>query len=230
MIVHASRCKIVGYVLALSFLIALFTTSQVYSTQIFTTVPGAINTSAKYLFFLHNYYVEKNGPDGDCKYNDLLNTFADEGYVVISEVRQGKIIPCTYAEKITAEVKKLLDVGVPAKNIIVSGHSKGGAIALCVASQLNNENINYVIMAGCEIAGIKKHSMYPDFANLKGHILSVYAGSDTIAGSCSQSFTMAGVRLDAEEMVLTSEKGHRLFFSPDEVWSTPVLGWLNETK
>ena len=192
-----------------------------YSTQIFSTVPGTIDTSAKYLFFLHNYYVEKNGPDGDCKYNELLNVFADKGYVLISEVRQGKIIPCTYAEKITAEVKQLLAAGVPAKNITVSGHSKGGAIALCVASQLNNENINFVIMAGCEIEGIKKHKMYPDFANLKGRILSVYADSDTIAGSCSQSFTMASGELDAEEMVLTSNKGRTRFGRPHDGGQSP---------
>ena len=73
----------------------------------------------------------------------------------------------------------------------------GGAIALWVASQLKNENINSVIMAGCEIADIKKHRMYPDFANIEGYILSMYVYSNNITGNCSQSFIMGGGGLDA---------------------------------
>ena len=99
-------------------------------------LPSTINVSAKFLFFLHNYYVETYGTDGDCKYYDLLNAFADSGFTVISEVRSGKIIPCDYALKTVSQIKSLLDAGVPPENITVAGHSKGGVITLCVSSIL----------------------------------------------------------------------------------------------
>ena len=56
-------------------------------------MPSSIDSSAKYLLFLHNYYVEKHGPNGACKYYDILKTFADNGFNVISEIRSGKIVP-----------------------------------------------------------------------------------------------------------------------------------------
>ena len=52
-------------------------------------IPSNIDPSARYLFFLHNYYVEQHGPNGACRYYDILKTFADEGFTVISEVRSG---------------------------------------------------------------------------------------------------------------------------------------------
>ena len=207
-------------------LTALLAAPLVFAAQESPVIPAEIDTSAEYFFFLHNYYVEVKGPDGDCKYHDLLQAFNEGGAVVISEVRTGKIIPCSYAQNIADQVNQLLAAGVPPENVTVAGHSKGGAIALCVASLLGNEKINYVIMAGCEIAGIKKHNLYPDFSGLKGRILSIYANSDTIASSCAQSFSASGSGLTDTEIELESDKGHKLFFGPDTVWLDPMRGWL----
>jgi hypothetical protein len=57
--------------------------------------------------------VEIHGPNGNCKYHDILKTFADNGFTVISEVRSGNIIPSEYAKKIVRQVKKLMNAGVP---------------------------------------------------------------------------------------------------------------------
>jgi hypothetical protein len=207
-------------------IVALLAAPPVFAAQVSPVVPAEIEQSVKYFFFLHNYYVETKGPDGDCKYHDLLQSFTEGGAVVISEIRTGKIVPCSYAKNIAGQVNQLLAAGVPPENITVAGHSKGGAIALCVASQLENEKINYVIMAGCEIAGIKKHNLYPDFSGLRGRILSIYASSDTIAGSCSQAFSNSGSGLADTEIELESDKGHQLFFAPETVWLEPMRGWL----
>jgi len=193
-------------------------------------MPTQIDPSEKYLFFLHNYYVETKGPDGDCRYKDILNAFSDQGFVVISEIRTGKIIPCTFATKVVQQVKTLLASGVPPQNIIVSGHSKGGVIGLCAASQLESSNVKFVIMAGCEISGIKKYKLYPDFTKLKGNILSVYAKSDLVAGSCKNSFSMASQGLAATEIEIESDAGHRLFFAPDQIWLAPVIEWINNSE
>ncbi len=193
-------------------------------------VPTTIDPGARYFLFVHNYYVEKNGPLGDCKYHDILAAFADRGFIVISEVRTGKIIPCTYAEKVAKNVKTLLNAGVRPENITVGGHSKGGVITLCAASILNNEKINFVVMAGCEIAGIKKYNMYPDYSSLKGRMLSIYAVSDSIASSCKGAFAEASKGLSNKEIILKSDSGHRLFFSPMGIWIDPIVDWIKNGR
>lgn len=212
------------------FLLAFFMMAHVpssYADQPSYGMPDRIDPSARYFIFLHNYYVEKKGTAGDCRYDDILKAFADRGFIVISALRTGKIVPCTYAEHVVKQVRTLLRSGVPSRNITVGGHSKGGVISLCVASKLENPDVNFVIMAGCGIASVEKFKMYPDFSRLKGRILSVYATSDTVANSCEGSFTQASAGLADTEVKLTSDKGHRLFFTPEAIWIDPIINWLD---
>ncbi|KAF0218447.1 MAG: hypothetical protein FD174_2908 [Geobacteraceae bacterium] len=188
-------------------------------------MPSTVNPSASYIFFHHNYYVETKGPDGDCKYYDILKAFSDKGFVVISEIRPKNVSVIEYGKKAAADVRKLLAAGVPAGNITVAGHSKGGVIALQVAAQLENPKVSYVIMAGCGIKALEKG--YPDFAKLKGNFLSLYATSDKVAGSCSAAFSQAKPDgLSAKEVALESSAGHQLFFKPVDLWVEPAIAWL----
>jgi len=66
-------------------------------------------------------------------------------------------------------------------------------------------------MAGCEIAPLVKFKMYPDFKKLNGRILSVYATSDSIAGSCEKAFSAASKGFSSTEIKLKSDAGHKLF-------------------
>lgn len=202
--------------------------SILYAKPVSYKMPSAIDRSTRYFFFLHNYYVEKHGPEGACKYYDILRVFSDNGYNVISEVRSGKIVPSEYAQKITRQVKRLLDAGVPPENITIAGHSKGGVITLCVAAQLRNPKISFIVMAGCEIRSLTR--AYPDFTQLKGNFLSIYASSDSIASSCNELFSKAIIGISNKEITLKSEKGHKLFFQPENIWIEPVMNWLNQRK
>ena len=101
-----------------------------------------------------------------------------------------------------------------------------GVIAIQTSALLGNPGINYVIMAGCGIKPLEK--AYPDFRNLKGNFLSVYAGSDKVAGSCGAAFSGAKQGVTGEEIVLGSAAGHRLFFAPDDLWLSPVIAWLKK--
>jgi len=199
-----------------------------FSGQSSYGMPSGIDQTAKYFFFLHNYYVEKNGPDGVCKYYDILKAFADQGFVVISEIRTGKIIPCTYAAKVVKQVNKLLNAGVPPENITVGGHSKGGVITLCVASQLGNPRVGFVVLAGCGIKPLAQ--AYPDSTKLKGNFLSIYASSDSIASSCGTEFSKAIQGISSKEIELENGKGHKLFFQPEGIWLEPVLTWLKQRQ
>ena len=191
-------------------------------------MPATINPSASYLFFHHNYYVETKGVGGDCKYYDILKALTDKGYTVISEIRPKDVSVVEYGEKAAADVRKLLDGGVPPEKITVAGHSKGGVITLQVAAQLKNTKISYAILAGCGIKGLEKG--YPDFGTLKGNFLSLYAASDKIAGSCGPAFTQVREGFSAKEIVLDNPAGHQLFFKPVDIWVEPVVGWLKQGK
>ena len=187
-------------------------------------MPTDVNSTAKYLFFHHNYYVETKGTDGDCKYYDILKSFSDRGYTVISEIRPKDVSVVEYAKSAAERVQKLLDAGVPQENITVAGHSKGGIITIRVASLLEKPKINYVVLAGCGIKALEKG--YPDFAGLKGNFLSIYANSDKIAGSCRAEFAKAGEGFSGKELELESPSGHQLFFKPADLWVEPMIGWL----
>jgi hypothetical protein len=214
-------------VILLAMLMIVFV-SAVHANQASYDMPSNIDASAEYLFFLHNYYVEKHGTDGDCKYYDLLNSFADNGLIVISEVRSGRIIPCSYAEKIVYQINALLEAGVPAENITVAGHSKGGVITLCVSAKLGNPKVNFVVMAGCEIKPIAQ--AYPDYKTLKGRFLSIYASSDSVASSCDRVFTAVSEGVSSTEIKLESDGDHRLFFNPEKIWLDPVINWIRKGK
>ena len=147
-------------------------------------------------------------------------------FTVISEVRSGEIIPSEYAKKIVHQIKRLLDAGVPAEHIVIAGHSKGGVITLCAASQLRNPKIGYIIMAGCEIKPLAQ--AYPDFTQIKGEFLSIYASSDSIASSCKNVFSKAIIGTCYKEITLKNDKGHKLFFRPEDIWIEPVMNWINQ--
>lgn len=197
--------------------------SNLNASALSTAMPSAIEPSADYLFFFHNYYVEIKGPDGECKYDEILKAFSEKGVIVISEIRP-PVSPVEYAEKAVLNIRKILDTGVPPEQITVAGHSKGGVIALQVAALLEEPKINYVILAGCGIKPLA--GAYPDFSRLQGNFLSVYAESDTVAGSCKADFLKASQGLSSKEIVLESTAGHRLFFVPTNEWVDPVMTWL----
>jgi predicted esterase len=219
------RATLIGCTLVL--LSALKLVSTAGAAEPTYGMPAAINPSANYLFFHHNYYVEMKGVDGDCKYHDILKSLTDKGRIVISEIRPKDVSVVEYAKKSAAEVRKLLAAGVPPEKITVAGHSKGAVIVLQVAAQLENPKINYAILAGCGIKSLEKG--YPDLSRLKGNFLSIYASSDKIAGSCGPAFARAGEGFSAKEIVLDHPAGHQLFFKPAEVWLEPVNSWLNRS-
>jgi hypothetical protein len=223
--------KISTAAVSLAFILAL--ASPAFPAAIAATAPAApapmppvIDPAAKYLLFHHNYYVEAKGADGECKYGDILKSFRDRGFVVISELRPKDASVIEYGGKGADAVRKLVAAGVPPENITVAGHSKGGAIVLQVAARLDNPKINYLVLAGCGIKGLEKG--YPPLSGLKGRFFSLYAATDRIAGSCRQAASGAGNALPGDELVLESGAGHQLFFKPDALWVEPAVAWLKK--
>lgn len=191
-----------------------------------------VDPKGKYLFYLHGKIIEDKGKGASSQrygmymYDRIIEHFEDRGLIVIEEVR-GETNPKKYAAKITTQVRQLMTAGVPAGNITVSGFSKGGYIALLVASSLNNPDVGYAIMAGCG-AG-KRAYVFEQFlkrkrgARLKGRIYSIYASGDLEAGSCRPAIDQSDrIGLNFRETRIKSGKGHGLFYQPRPNWIEPV--------
>jgi len=205
-------------------LVMFFLISTAGAGQSSYTLPANVDTTAHYFFFFHNYYVEVNGPHGDCRYFDLLNAFAKEDVIVVSEVRTDIVSSKDYAKKAAQQIQTLLAAGVPPENITISGHSKGGVIALHVSSLLQQPDIKYIILAGCGIKPLAQ--AYPEPSTIKGTFLSLYANSDKIAENCNAVLLSSGQGLSSREIILDSPEGHRLFFKPDRIWLEPITSML----
>lgn len=184
-------------------------------------VPNEIDSNAKYLFYMHGLAVERGGARArSYDYAGILNELAKRGFVVIGEERS-RVRNEVYAEKIARQVKKLIAASVPAKNITVAGHSKGGMITMLVMSMLANPEIAYVNFAGCgrEGSGFKGHLQFAqDLAPMaRGLLLSAYDRSDQIAGSCKPALDKMSHAV-VTERVLNVGGGHELFYSPNAEW------------
>jgi len=161
-----------------------------------------------------------------------LNELAKRGFVVIGEERS-RVRNEVYAEKVSGQVKKLLSAGVPAKNITVGGHSKGGMITMLVMSMLADPDIAYVNFAGCGMKGSgfggALQFAEQGASGARGRLLSAYDRTDKIAGSCKaalEKMTKAAVT----ERVLDIGGGHELFYSPKAEWLDILQAWAERRE
>jgi hypothetical protein len=219
--------KKVGLTIILGLMLAMVWSAAALAGPGFYNMPPKADKSEKYLFFLHNYYVEVKGPDQACDYHGIVKAFANQGYLVVSEVREKNISSSKYAAKVAGQIKTLLAAGVPARHITVLGHSKGGYITLVVSALIKNPDINYVIMAGC---GIKGPCCGAAPSAPAGRMLSIFDQSDKVAGSCKAEFAKGGKNVRGSEVVLKTGGGHRMFFTVKPSWFDPVMAWLKEGK
>ncbi|QGY39663.1 hypothetical protein GM415_05870 [Pseudodesulfovibrio cashew] len=198
----------------------------------FETVLKTANTTDKYLFYLHGAILEETGKNGVSPrygpylYDNIVKEYEDRGLVVIEEVR-GRVNPYRYADRIIGQIRRLKAAGVPPDNITVAGFSKGGHIALLIASSLGDPAVGFVIMAGCGHG--QGGYLFDQFlkrkrgARLKGRLYSIYAGSDMVAGSCRQATAQSsGKGLTFRETRIKSNKGHGLFYQPRPEWIQPT--------
>jgi pimeloyl-ACP methyl ester carboxylesterase len=208
--------------------------------EVHSDVPKAVDADRRHLFYMHGAWIEHSGLEsshprhGRYQYRAIVRAFAERGFVVISEARKGEIEPEAYADKVAIQVRRLLEAGVPPSHVTVIGHSKGGSIALITASELQEEKVNFVIMAGCGKRGSGFGRSFERFletgaARLRGRFLSIYDTSDRVAGSCREAFERAEVA-ESQEVVLRTGRGHALFWSPRAVWVDEIVKWAEPSS
>ena len=205
--------------------------SPSFSGEVLQNLPTAINKNSKYIFFLHGNIVEKKGVEfadskeyGFYEYKKILKALAERDFIVISEARADDTKIKPYAKKIAGQVSTLIEKGVPAENITVSGFSKGGKITLVTSSLAGNDNINYVVLAGC----IRKTKKFINkfSLDLKGRVLSIVDYKDDIFSSCDDMFNSSSGGLKHKEIILKEGSGHGVFYTPNDKWIEPMINWI----
>lgn len=202
---------------------AFIISSNVYAGSVVSEVPSEPDTSGKYIFYLHGSVEESEGSTS--KYETAVEAIAESSATIIAEVR-GDTDPNVYAMKIKNQVNQLISKGVPAKNITISGFSKGSVIVLSSSGVINNPDVNYVLLAGCSEFLNEKYNVDPEKA--VGRILSIYDSEDDKFGSCD-GMIKSSDKVNFEETELDSGKGHKVFRIPKdkfiEQWRDPLIDW-----
>lgn len=191
-------------------------------------MPQTIDTSARYLFYLHGYIVEAGNTRpvspqfGVYEYEQILDTFRQSGFVVISEARKQsrKIEP--NAHKVAEHVKQLLKAGVPPEHITVVGASQGSWITMLVSTYVRNRKVNFVLIAACSAdEGFLKA------VNLHGSVLSIYEKSD-LAQSCQKFRIDATGISEWKEVEVNTGLKHGFLYRPMKEWIEPTIAWAKK--
>lgn len=193
--------------------------------------PTSIDPTKQYLFYLHGKIIEDQGipaisPEfGEYQYEAILEKLSSFGFVVISEQRLKNTDSIAYARKTVQQMMDLLEAGVPAANITAVGASKGAGIVIYASHFLENDEVNYVIMAICHpdiVADLKRDQIF-----LRGNVLSIYDSTDEWAGSCQGLFSFSeGEGLSSyNEVVLNVGTGHGILYQPLDEWILPAVQW-----
>jgi len=210
------------FLILLSFLLGGCVTT---AGRVLFEVPDKPKLERKYLFYMHGIKLEGLGPDHKRAkaYHKILDELVNNGFHVFSEHREPVVI-VSYAKVVAAQVNDLLRKGVPAKNITVSGFSKGSLIAQTVSTILQNPRINFVLLAGCT-------NLYKiDHSKMRGKILSIIDKDDLRFFSCSKKINARTAGIIFKEKSISSGRGHRVFRLSHKkymtLWVDPLLAWV----
>jgi hypothetical protein len=196
------------------------------SARIFSDLPDDIDRSARYLIYLHGAIIERAGirpthpKFGIYEYREILEVFAERGFVVISEARPEGTDGMIYAATVADQVRSLIAAGVPPDNITVVGFSKGGGIAIAASSMLANDDLNFVFMAACN----PWLDLHPEIV-ARGRLLSLRESSDELVGSCEGLLERSPSPHDHREILLELGGGHGAFYRPRSEWVDLVADW-----
>jgi len=207
-------------------LLTALASQSVFAENILDDVPESADPKKRYIFYLHGSTEEDEGETE--KYEAAVEAIAGGKNIVISEVRD-ETDPNEYAQQLKRQVAKLLNDGVPKKNITISGFSKGAIISLAAAGAIQDPEVKYVLLAGCSEELNEKYAVDPTKA--KGRFLSIYDTGDTKFGSC-KGIILNSSGLTLKEKKLNSGKGHALFRIPKdkfiEQWRDPLVRWAKK--
>lgn len=188
------------------------------------------NKDQRYIFFLHNAFIEENPlnvahPEyGRAEYNEILDSYKKDNFIVFSEIRSKNTNGAKYAKKIEKQIKALLRKDIPANHITVIGTSRGGYIAQYVSTYLANPDVNFVFIGCFRDSDLEQ---IPDI-NFCGNILTIYEKSDIYGVSAIKRKENSKCIIDHfKEIELSTGLKHGFLYKADDRWIAPSKKWAN---
>ncbi|MYZ58438.1 alpha/beta hydrolase [Elizabethkingia anophelis] len=190
---------------------------------------GRNENEKNYIFFLHNKFIENNPPgtfdtiyNVKAEYNEIIESFRRDDFIVISERRMPKTDGINYAKKIVSQIDSLIAKGVSPDHITIVGTSKGGYIAQFVSTYAKNPKLNFVFI-GCfqdsdinEIPGIV----------FCGNILNIYEKSDEYGVSAIKRYQISKLPIPHfKEVELNNGLKHGFLYIASDEWIKPCKMW-----
>jgi hypothetical protein len=208
-------------------LLGLLLIAVTFAAQTHAQSPQAspVDKVSRYIIYLPGRIVQEGNTRpvsprfGVYEYEQILDTFKQNGFKVISQARNQDTDVERYAATLADEIRALLLGGVPAKHITVVGASQGSWIAMLASTYLQNRNVNFVLIAAC--------SADPAFlkvVNLHGNVLSIYEKTD-LAQSCVEYRRDATGVGDWKEVEVNTGLKHGFIFRPLKEWTDPAIAW-----
>ncbi|QLC65199.1 alpha/beta hydrolase [Flavobacterium sp. LPB0248] len=184
----------------------------------------------RYIFFFHNKFVQENDlnaahPEyGKAEYNEILESFRKDNFIVFSEKRKKNTNSAEYAQKMAKQIKSLIKKGVPSNHITVIGTSQGGYIAQYVSTYLSNTDLNFVFIGCFRDIDIQE---IPDL-NWCGNILTIYEKSDIYGVSAIKRKETSKCKIEHfKEIELNTGLKHGFLFKAADNWIAPSKKWAN---
>ena len=203
-------------------LIAVTFAAQTYAQSL---QPPPVDKGSRYLIYLPGRIVQAGNTRptspkfGVYEYEQILATFKQNGFKVISEARDQSTDVERYAATLADEIRALLIAGVPAKHITIVGASQGSWIAMLTSTYLQNRNVNFVLIAACSA-----DPAFLKMVNLHGNVLSIYEKTD-LAQSCVEYQRDATGLRDWKEVEVNTGLKHGFLFRPLKEWTDPAIAW-----
>ncbi|WBL21357.1 alpha/beta hydrolase [Zunongwangia sp. HRR-M8] len=186
------------------------------------------NEQSRYLFFLHNRFLEEyelndiHPEYGKTEYDAILKEFRSSGLKVFSEKRNGRVNAREYALLIVEQIDSLLAIGVDANKITIVGTSKGGYIAQYVSTLANNPDLNFVFIACFRESDLVN---IPEI-NFCGNILTIYERTDPFGVSALERRKNSTCNISHfKEIEINTGLNHGFLFRPLKEWILPTIKW-----
>ena len=188
----------------------------------------------RHLIYLHGRIVQerqsarpRNEKFGYYELEKILDAFRAKGFVVTGEIRPKATSESAGADRVVAQVRRLLDSGVPASRITVVGASMGAGIAMLASARLQNPDVKFCTMGACLSENARRIGE-AEGKRLAGRFLSVREESDEYTKGCPPfRADPASKAVSAREIVLHTGLDHGFLYRPLPEWINPAAEFAN---
>jgi len=186
-------------------------------------------STERHVFYLHGKIIETQGEHaisedfGPYKFEEIIQALEKTGAKVHRDIRSESTNFDAYTLKVSKQISKLVESGIPPNLISVVGASKGGVMAMQISSQ-NVYPINYVLL-GANNQRIEEQYTWI----LQGNVLGIYETTDKLAGKNYNHWINRSKQTSHfEQLEIKTGLGHGFLYTPRSEWLEPCLAWIDK--